>query len=141
MDRLSIVDLVAIFISILALITSYVSIRLQIKSVILTHLSEKAKESNDYLSGLIEGNEIQAISGIFTALITGRQLLELQCNKYRISDRQSLINQFYLQLNTTIRMNLSRDTMSIKYDTLHVDIQKQIIDSIDFFRASKEKYS
>ena len=43
----------------------------------MTHLSEKAKESNNYVSALIEGSETQAISGIFTALITGKQLLDL----------------------------------------------------------------
>ncbi len=99
--------------------------RIQRISIILLQLSEKAKEANSYLDDYSRISlKEYTISGIVSTLITARQLLRY--NFYRIKNEkrngrkfilmrlneQYFIDQFYLQLHTTIREWINKDELN-----------------------------
>lgn len=105
------------FVAVLALIASIISIRYQIISLIQTQLADKARECNTFLDNnnqiLIESS---SISGILSSAITARQLLnyQLKSKRYYILlflNKQKLVNQFYLQLHTSIRELLNKPAL------------------------------
>ena len=98
-----------LLIALMAAIATLLSVRFQIFTMINTQLSDKAKECNQYLMGNCQlSMEVHKISGIVSAIITAKQLLNhhLKNKQYHILvgiNKQSFIEQFYLQLNTTIQ--------------------------------------
>lgn len=103
-----------VLIAVLALIVAIISIRCQIISLIQIQLADKARECNKYLDSNSQiPKESANISGILSSAITARQLLDyqLKSKKYYILiflNRETLIDQFYLQLHTSIREFLKK---------------------------------
>ncbi|MFA6667665.1 MAG: hypothetical protein WCS51_04890 [Bacilli bacterium] len=111
-----ITSIVAIFIALIALIVSYKATRYQIISLLNAQLADKAKDCNSNLNR----NDLSKIptkndkvSWIVSSIITAEEIINYQVDhkksffmiRYNI---QSLIDQFYLQLHTTIRVFLQK---------------------------------
>ena len=99
---------VAIFISLLALFISYINVRYQKISLIQKQLANKAKDCNDNIDPITQGLIItnQNKSKVVSAIITAYSLVERQTKNWLFFPfgygKQSLIDQFYLQLHTSI---------------------------------------
>jgi hypothetical protein len=109
-------SIIALLVAVFALIVSYVAIRYQIISLINAQLGDKAKECNGNLSPLDLSKPPRTndkVSGLLSSIITAEELLNYQVyHKKNIFlwrlDLQSLIDQFYLQLHTTIRVFIEK---------------------------------
>jgi hypothetical protein len=132
----------SIFALIVALLALYIPTRYQIVSLINAQLSDKAKECNsnldpNNLSYIPPQND--KVSGILSAIITAEELLNyklyLKKSPYLIKlDVQSLIDQFYLQLHTTIRLFIQKE----KLDTNDITHQNQLEILQNQHKRSKE---
>ena len=114
-----------ILIAVLALLVAIISIRYQIIALIQNQLADKARECNRFLdsNGQIS-KESANLSGIISSAITARQLLEYQLKSKRYSillflNRKALIDQFYLQLHTSIRELLKKE--SLQNEEIHTN--------------------
>jgi len=144
------ISIIALIIAIFALFISYKAIRYQIISLLNVQLSDKAKYCNDNLdkNNLSKmPTQIDKFSGILSAIITAEELFNYQfCYKKSIFlwffDCQSLIDQFYLQLHTTIRVFLQKGQIqeSDIDDSFYMDIfQKQYNRATEFLSISIAK--
>ncbi len=98
------------FLAFLTILVAFITFINQTEILILNQLSEKSKECNESISQtqfqVIPNNLIQN-TNILSAIITAIQLLDYNLNrkwylKLFIS-RESCLDQFYLQLHTSIR--------------------------------------
>lgn len=112
----------SIFSLIVAIYAIIYAIRYQLISLLNAQLSDKAKECNnnlmaDNMSKIPTEND--KISGIISSIITAEEILNYNVYKVRknilwkIND-QILIDQFYLQLHTTIREFLMKENIEIE---------------------------
>ena len=107
----------ALVVAVFALVATLFSIRYQIISLIQTQLADKARECNRYLDSNSQiPFQADRISGIVSSARTAKELLNYQLvfKRYHIIaflNKQSLIDQFYLQLHTSIRQWIEKDTL------------------------------
>ncbi len=128
----------SLLIAILAVVATLLCVRYQIFTMINTQLSEKARECNQFLTNNQLSFEARKISGIVTSIITAQRLLDhhIKFKKYHILvliNRQSFIDQFYLQLHTTIHDWIKRnefDKSSIIFENTDSDISVKINNEI-----------
>ena len=110
--------ILALTIASLALMVAISSIRYQIISMINMQLADKAKECNNYLdTNAMPPKSAHKVSGIVSSIITADELLDhhLKFKKYTVLiflNKQSLLEQFYLQLHTSIREYLKKKSLT-----------------------------
>jgi hypothetical protein len=132
-------SIVALVVAVIALIVGVYAIRYQIIALLSAQLADKAKESNEKLmpGGLsimppYEGS----ISTILSSIITAEEILNYQVYKNKYSflslNVQSLVDQFYLQLHTTIREFIAKDLSEVENLMFNNQILK------DQFNRAKE---
>ncbi len=131
----------SISIACLALLATLLAVRYQIITIINSQMLEKAKECNSNLdeNGKLDEANSSKVSGVVSAIITARQLLDLQlrCKKYHIllfTKRQYFVDQFYLQLHTSIREWIDLERKDQK-DISQI-IQNQKASSYTFLKKS-----
>ena len=115
------------------------AIRYQIISLINAQLADKAKECNSNLdlqdlSKPPKSND--KVSGFLSAIITAEELLNYQAHHKKSLflwklDTIALIDQFYLQLHTTIREFMKKDTI------IEADLKKN--SQLDVFKKQFER--
>ncbi|WP_426669942.1 hypothetical protein ACPPVU_01610 [Mucilaginibacter sp. McL0603] len=145
-------SILALVVAIIALFVGYRAIRYQIISLINAQLADKAKDCNTNLDSNNYGDapkQLDKISGILSSIITAEELLNYQVNlKKNIFilhlDVQSLIDQFYLQLHTTIRLFLQKEKLEISdidssAENILVVLQVQYNKSQEFLSISIKK--
>ncbi|MCK9484094.1 MAG: hypothetical protein M0R34_07000 [Candidatus Marinimicrobia bacterium] len=150
MDSILITSFVAIIIALIALIFSFRAIRFQIISLLNSQLAYKARDCNSNL----DSNDLSKmpikndkVSWIVSSIITAEEIIFYQKfhkkNVFiRVSDIQSLIDHFYLQLHTTIRVFLKKEIF--KEDELsdiiqYEDIKNQYFRCVKFLSCSLQK--
>ena len=147
----TIIAAVALFVSTISLIVAYRSKRHQIISTILSHLTEKSNEINNYIQSRLDTstkNSYDAftlneadISYIGTNVVTTSQLLDLHIKKHEFyllsSDKAYIINSYYLQLHVTIRKKLWEFNEDAVNDPT---IRQQLKDSKYFLKDAKTSY-
>jgi hypothetical protein len=117
-----------LIVAVFALVAALASIRYQIISLIQTQLADKARECNRYLDNNSQ-IPVQAdkVSGIVSSARTAKELLHYQLvfKRYYILaflNKQGLIDQFYLQLHTSIRQWIEKDSLPAnEIETIHSD--------------------
>ena len=143
-----------------ALVVVFISIRIQILILIEEILSRKAKEANEALDR--RNNEIKMpklysnASNIFSSIVTAEEILYSYTRKsyYRLLlirfDEPLLLNTFYLNLNTSIRVELSKSQDVQYYDLTEAEhlskelpllINQQVIRSKVFLKKQINKNS
>jgi hypothetical protein len=143
-----------------ALVVVFISIRIQILILIEEILSRKAKEANEALDR--RNNEIKMpklysnASNIFSSIVTAEEILYSYTRKsyYRLLlirfDEPLLLNTFYLNLNTSIRVELSKSQDVPYYDLTEAEhlskelpllINQQVIRSKVFLKKQINKNS
>ncbi len=142
--------IVPIIIAIIALIVSYRATRYQIISLLNAQLADKAKDCNSNLDDNDLSNmpiKNDKVSWIVSSIITAEEIINYQIY-YKTSffmigyDVQSLIDQFYLQLHTTIRVFLQKghfDTKDLADNSQFEAINNQYIRSTEFLSISINK--
>lgn len=148
-------SIIALIAALIALLLSYKAVHYQIISLLNAQLADKAKDCNSNLepndsSRIPKQND--KVSGIVSSIITAEELINYQvCLKKSIFSRnldlQSLIDQFYLQLHTTIRVFLQKgnlDKADIENEEQYKILQTQYNRAIEFLSISifrdKNKY-
>ena len=101
-------------IALTAIIVSVLAIRYQIVTLIASQLSDKARETNSYLDQNYNIPETASgYSSVYSSIITAKQILDLHSSKYRLLcialSKQYLIDQYYLQLHTTVRQTVQKE--------------------------------
>jgi hypothetical protein len=142
----TIFSFIAVIIAFSAVVFSVAGFQVQI---ILSQLAYKAEECNKYIlseTQQIQVEDIPKLSAIVSTIITANQILNIN---YKIiciifKSKQSCIDQFYLQLHTSIRelVNSNKDLFQ-KYQnekTLNKIIKQQLIDSNKFLLKSIKKW-
>lgn len=141
----------SIMVALAALRIALAAFKHQMITLILSQLHEKAKESNDYLNEELQiKKEPQSISGILSAIITAKQLIKLHYKKYSrwllFYRKQFLIDNFHLQLHTSIR-DWIRGTQSFEdirslntTNEIKSTLETQLIGSKSFLKKSIKKY-
>jgi len=143
-------SIIVLCIALITLFVSYRAIRYQIISLINVQLADKAKQCNSNLdpkdlSKPPKKND--KVSGTVSSIITAEEIINYQaCLKKSIFirgfDLQSLIDQFYLQLHTTIRVFLQKgqiyenDIENIENKEQYDTIKNQYMRSIEFLSIS-----
>ena len=147
----TIIAVIALVVSAVSLAVTYRSTRHQIISTILSHLTDKSAEINTYIQnrldssqkGNYEGFSLTEldISHIGTNVVSSRQLLDLHYKKHdlylSLSDKQYIVNSYYLQLHATIRTKLWEPNENSINNTT---IKQQLIDSKEFLKEAKSTY-
>jgi hypothetical protein len=132
-------SIMALIVAVIALIVGVYAIRYQIIALLSTQLSDKAKESNEKLMPgalrIIPPYEA-SVSTILSSIITAEEILNYQMYKNKYSflslNAQSLVDQFYLQLHTTIREFIAKDLTEVENLMFNNQILK------DQFNRAKE---
>jgi len=150
-DLNSVLPIIAIILSLIAIIIAlfvgYLTTRYQIISLINSQLADKAKECNSNLdkndlSGMPKSND--KVSWIVSSIITAEEIINYQVSFKRSIfllgyDIQELIDQFYLQLHTTIRLFLQRekfDVSDLENTWLFEVLRNQYFRSTEFLSIS-----
>ena len=157
-----IVASLALFVAALSLIVSVKAIQYQIIGLLNVQLANKAKECNGNLNPKDLSNmprEDAKVSGIVSSIVTAKEILNSlaycrKCKKNtkknpkKISflvgfDLQRLIDLFYLQLHTTIRVFLKNGKFEEK-DFNNKEVYKVINDQLNtsrkFLKIPIDKY-
>jgi len=139
-----IIVLLAFIVALLAFIVTLTAIRHQIVTLILSQLREKAKESNEYLNEKLQiDNDLITVSGILSTIITAKQIMNIHKKRYSVwllfYGKQSLIDNFHLQLHTSIRVWI-RTIIYSDFPFSDITIKKQLKESKLFLKKSIEKY-
>jgi hypothetical protein len=141
-DSSTTIAVLSLFVSITAVIATYITLRYQVFSMINTQFADKAREANANLNSRGElSADLSCISGILSAIITARQLFNYHLNHkgknilIRVN-KQAFFDQFYLQLGTSIREYLQAD----KFNPDNITIPTPKIDNLmkDQFASCKE---
>lgn len=140
-------SVIALFVAVIALFLSYMAMRYQIIGLISSQIADKAKECNSNLDPL-NNSEVpksnDKFSGILSAIITCEELINYEVYKKRSIflwklQTDSLVDKFYLQLHTTIRFFLEKETIN-SYDLANVDcltiFQGQFLRAKEFLKTS-----
>lgn len=141
------ISIFAIIIAIIALIVSCGATRYQIISLLNAQLADKAKDCNSNLNHENLSKmpiENDKVSWIVSSIITAEEIVNYQVyfkkscfmKGYNI---QSLIDQFYLQLHTTIRKFLQKghfDSKDLEDNSQFDAINKQYTRSTEFLSIS-----
>lgn len=154
----TLITLFGVFIAILAFIATILCVRYQIITLINTQLGDKARECNKNLDINSQvPKEADKTSGIVSAILDAERLLDYQikCKKYHILvliNKQSLIDQFYFQLHTSIRELLkigrfvelkTNDSEDENIQKVNIEIKAKIQDQlkscIRFLKTSMER--
>ena len=143
-------SVIALIVALVAIYLSFRALRYQIIALINVQLSDKAKECNNNLdinnmSSIPKRND--KFSGILSSIITAEEILNYQLylkkNIFKRGiDIQSLIDQFYLQLHTTIRVFLQKGEINendLENNNHLVTFKEQYQRSIDFLADSINK--
>jgi len=113
----------AILISIVAAFIAFIGVRSQIISLIKNQLADKARECNKNINA--ETHRIietpQNISHVVSTIITGKLLLDRVIKNSRVFflfglGKQSLIDQFYFQLHTSIIEYIIANTITPTFE-------------------------
>ncbi|MBL7075607.1 hypothetical protein ISS37_10270 [candidate division KSB1 bacterium] len=126
------------------------ALRYQRVSLLNSQLADKAKECNNNLDPVNLSKPPRRndkVSGLLSSIITAEELLFYQTHhkKWKISwkpNQESLIDQFYLQLHTTIRVYLEKNSIEEKdldSSEFMVIFNKQFQRSKEFLARSIEK--
>jgi len=116
--------IISILAALVALTALWISVKAtiyQIISLLNAQLTEKAKECNNNLDQKDLSrfpSKVDKVSWILSTIITAEEILNFHFSKKhkcfsRIINRQSLIDHFYLQLHTTIRVFLKNDEINV----------------------------
>lgn len=145
---MNIIDILALIVALIAFFVSYKATLFQKISLIDTQLSDKAKECNNNL----DISDLSAfpkkedkVSGILSAIITGEEILALQVlpKTWIFSiNRQLRIDLLYLQLHTTIREFLKKDSLNNQdlEESRHLEVlKKQFLRCKQFLAVSIQK--
>jgi len=138
------ISLGTMIIAIAAVVISYISIRYQNISLINSQLTKKAESCNSNLNS----NDLSKIpknnakfSGILSSIIVAEEILNSKTDSFFLifCNFQSLIDQFYLQLHTTIRVFLQKGRISkedIENDNQFDDFESQYQRATEFLKVS-----
>lgn len=121
MDSNQIISLVSLLIAIIAFFVAFSSVRFQIVTLINSQLADRAKMCNEQLTDSNKSyipKENDKVSGILSSIITAEEIL----NSYLSSknfflwkiDSQIIIDHFYLQLHTTVRLFVEKEKLTEK---------------------------
>ncbi|TGM58552.1 hypothetical protein [Leptospira adleri] len=109
-------ELIPVIIGLLALVIAFVSFVGQMMILVLNQLSEKAKDCNNAIAKsnfIILPNDFLQVSNILSSIITAIQLMDYHFNRRwyfkKFISRQQCLDQFYLQLHTSIQIFIGRD--------------------------------
>jgi len=141
-----ILNFLAIIISIIATIIAYLAARFQILSLLQNQLADKAKECNTNLDPETHMIiiKLQNISHVVSTIITTEYLIErvLKQGRLLLIRKQSLIDQFYLQLHTSIIDYIRKNKITPAFEDgivkYHVELQLEHCHNL--FTRSIEKY-
>lgn len=113
--------ILTIIIACVATWIAFINARFQIVMLILNQLSDKAKQTNEHLNKekmKIHFNIKSNVSGFISSIVTAEQLLNYNFKEHWFlllgAGKQGFIDQFYLQLHTSIRQYVGRDIESTK---------------------------
>ncbi len=116
MDLNSITSKAAVIIAILALIVSFYAVRFQYIAIINSQLADCARRCNEQLTDSNKSylpKENDKISGVLSGIITAEEILNTylyERNLFLLNlNSQRLIDHFYLQLHTTIRVFIEKE--------------------------------
>lgn len=118
------VAVVSLLISLVSVIITYVAARFQVKQLLSSQLSERANTANRFIG---RNNDMPKDHGELTALvaaiITAEEILYFNLYSKRKSvwfliSPQHLIDEFYLQLHTSIRRDLAEFPLSTQENYL-----------------------
>lgn len=138
--------LATIIVAIMAAGIAFLSARFQAISLLQTQITEKAKECNSNIDPIT--HEIilypQNISNVVSAIITTEQLIDkvIKGASFLFLSKQSLIDQFYLQLHTSIIEYIKKNeiTPSFEDNIIKYHIELQLKYCNELFNKSIEKY-
>lgn len=138
-----ILDVAALFISSVSLFSALLAYRLQKVIQLQSLIFIKAQEANEYVSSHDSFREEALLSGIYSAIITGIQLIDVSSTFWRhIISMDHLKHQFYLGLHTSIRLHMQdKITKAPLKNITNPIISKQVEDCKLFFAKSIEIYS
>jgi hypothetical protein len=109
-------ELLAIFISFLAIVMAYFAVRYQVLSLCQSQISDKAKDCNKNIDNATQRiiETPQNISHVVSTIITTEQLIDRIIGKrvYLFITKASLIEQLYLQLHTSIIEYIKKNTIT-----------------------------
>lgn len=113
-----IVPAASIIVAIVAVFIAMAALKHQMITLMLSQLHEKAKECNGYLSEelQVDNTNIKSVSGILSAIVTAEQIIALHYQHFSFwlwfYGKQFLIDNFHLQLHTSIRVWISQTEYS-----------------------------
>jgi len=126
---------IGIIISCIAVIIAIISYVGQMNILVLNQLSEKAKDCNNLINWSnfeIILRNFQQISNILSVLITAIQLMDYHYKTKwylrLLTSRQKCLDQFYLQLHTSIRIFVGRDSEYIATQIQSIHSNKTLND-------------
>jgi hypothetical protein len=141
------ISTIALIVAFLTFLLTFFSIRMQIISLILTLLSDKARECSNYIDSKtqIVLKDTASVSAILSTIIISKQLLYRNYKSFFLFllwiGRQSCIDQFYLQLHTSIRLFIRDRQLPEGIDpNLKSVLERQIIDSNKILTKSIKKF-
>jgi hypothetical protein len=103
-----VMSIIGLIVALLALLVAISGVRYQLITMINSQLADKAKECNGNLNSNDQPDwHANKLSGLVSSIITTKQLLDSHFeNKFLrallLNDKQIFINQFYLQLHTSV---------------------------------------
>jgi hypothetical protein len=116
MDYNLIISVAAIIIAVLALIVGFYAVRFQYIAIINTQLADRARFCNEQLTDSNKSyvpKENDKISGILSGVITAEEILNSYLTERNpflcFLDSQRIIDHFYLQLHSTIRLFVEKN--------------------------------
>lgn len=150
-----IISIISSVIALLAFITTYLCVRYQLLGLILNQLADKARECNSNLNQKNQvPEEANKASGLVTSIIKANSLLNYHLKHRRVLllflNRQSCVDQFYLQLHTSVLellftigrfVNLKTDPSPDESvnEQIKIDIQCQLKKCITILNISHER--
>lgn len=130
-------SIIALFVALIALCVSYMTMRYQIIGLISSQMADKAKECNSNVDPLDNSKPPRSndkLSGLLSAIITCEELIN-----YEIYKRGSiflwrlnvdwLVDKFYLQLHTTVRVFVEKQ-----------NIKSSDLDNDDYLLAFNDQF-
>jgi type III secretory pathway component EscV len=136
MDYNLIISVAACIIAVLALIVGFYAVRFQYIAIINTQLADRARMCNEQLTDTNKSyvpKENDKISGILSGIITAEEIMNSylsERNPFLLNlNSQRIIDHFYLQLHTTIRIFIERKELfssDISNPNLLIEFNQQL---------------
>lgn len=135
-------DFTAILMAVVSALIAFLAYRLQKVVQLQQMLFLKAQEANSYLKSNSDLNVPFRLSGIYSAIISGRQLMEISTTHWTpILQKQFLIDQFYLGLHTSIRLHLQDKLIESPLEKITDPLLlMQVNECRVYFKESIKKY-